>query len=125
MELDLHPDVVADIRALPGEAAMRAAVQAIADLRHGRRAGRPLDYHAGTGDLRDCRKCYFDVPGHDDKPRFRLVFHVISEDAVQVLAAEVITVGERAGLAAYHEAAIRLGRHPTGRAPSGRPDQDG
>jgi hypothetical protein len=118
VQLDLHPEVLDDIRSLPDDAARRAAVQAVADIRQGRRQGQPLDYRAGTGDLRDCRKCYFDVPGRSDKPRFRLVYRVTSEDTVQVLAAEVVTVGPRAGLAAYHEAAIRLGRHPTGSAPA-------
>ena len=71
MNLDLHPDIADDIRSLPDDAARRAAIQAIADVRSGKRVGVDLDYYAETGDLRDCRKVYFDRPGHDDKPRFR------------------------------------------------------
>lgn len=119
MELDLHPDVLGDIQALPDDEAKRAAIRTIADIRRGTREGRPLDYRAGTGDLRDCRKCYFDAPGRDEKPRFRLVYHVLSEDTVQVLAAEVVVVGERDHLAAYHEAARRLGPHPGEPRPAG------
>ncbi|GIG39305.1 hypothetical protein [Cellulomonas phragmiteti] len=122
MKLELHPDVVSDIRALPNEAAQRAAIDTISQIRQGRREGKPLEYRAGTGDLRDCRKCYFDAPGREDKPRFRLVYHVTSEDNLQVLAAEVVAVGERADLAAYHEAAIRLGRHPNDGVPADSDD---
>jgi hypothetical protein len=33
VNLELHPDVVADIRALPDDGARRAAIQVIADVR--------------------------------------------------------------------------------------------
>ncbi|UZN03790.1 hypothetical protein [Cellulomonas sp. S1-8] len=114
---------MSDIRALPSEAAKRAAIETISQTRKGVREGKPLEYRAGTGDLRDCRKCCFDTPGREDKPRFRLVYHVTSEDDVQVLAADVIAVGERAALAAYHEAALRLGGHPTDRVPADSDDE--
>lgn len=114
MELELHPGVQGDIEALPDQDAMRAAIRTIADIRRGNREGAPLDHRAGTGDLSDCRKVLFDCPGREDKPRFRLVYRVTGENTVQVLTAEVVAVGERAGLAAYHQAASRLGRRPAG-----------
>ncbi|WP_456789176.1 hypothetical protein [Cellulomonas sp. P5_C5] len=110
MELTLHRDVVGDIRSLPGTEAQRAAINAVADVRTGRRVGVPLDFHAATGDLRDCRKLYFDVPGTGDRPRFRLVYRVIDEGSVEVLAAEVVAIGVRANLDAYVVSATRLGR---------------
>jgi hypothetical protein len=109
VDLTLHPDVADDIRALPDDPARRAAIQAIADVRRGVRVGIPLDHHGETGDLRDCRKVYFDSAGTGQKPRFRLVYLVTDGD-VEVLAAEVIAVGHRSGLGAYHSAAVRLGR---------------
>ncbi|HEY0217316.1 MAG TPA: hypothetical protein VGC57_13085 [Cellulomonas sp.] len=118
MDLSLHPDVVDDIRALPDDAARKVAVQTIAHVRLGRRTGVPLDYRARTGDLRDCRKVHFDVPGRQQKPRFRLVYRVIDETTVEVLAAEVLAVGLRVDLSAYHDAAHRAGRHPDDRAPT-------
>lgn len=111
MDLTLHKDVVDDIRALPDDLARHAAIQTIADIRRGVRVGAPLDYRAGTGDLRDCRKVYFDIVGAGHKPRFRLVYLVVDE-VVEVLSAEVVAVGVRADLDAYHLAALRLGRHP-------------
>lgn len=86
-----------------------AAIQTVADIRRGARVGEPLDYHPDTGDLRDCRKVYFDSAGIGQKPRFRLAY-VVTDGDIEVVAAEVVAVGHRAGLGAYHTAAARLGR---------------
>jgi hypothetical protein len=109
VDLTLHPDVTDDIRALPDDPARMAAIQTVADIRRGARVGEPLDYHPDTGDLRDCRKVYFDSAGIGQKPRFRLVY-VVTDGDIEVVAAEVVAVGHRAGLGAYHTAAARLGR---------------
>jgi hypothetical protein len=71
-----------------------------------------LDWHVGVGDLRDCRKVYFDASDFEGKPRFRLVYQVLEARKIEVLHAEVITVGERENLSAYHTAAARLSRKP-------------
>jgi len=112
MQLELNPEVVTDISSLPDDAAKRAAIQAIADVRLGRRVGVELEYRADTGDPRDCRKVYFDAPYRNERPRFRLVYHVIDENRVEVIRAEVIAMGERNNLAAYKTASERLGRSP-------------
>jgi hypothetical protein len=113
VKLELHQDVIADLQALPDDGARGAAIRAVADVRAGRRQGAPLDYRTSTGDLRDCRKVYFDTPGSGDKPRFRLIYLITEQDTVQVLAAEVVAVGLRENLAAYVTTARRPGRIPS------------
>lgn len=87
-------------------------------VRDGKIAGDKLDSRAGTGDLGDCRKLYFDPDG-SGKPRYRLVYrytpdeiHAVAVEAVAVeaVAVEAVAVGRRANLDAYQRAIVNLGR---------------
>ncbi len=61
------------------------------------------------GDLSDCRKVYFDEPDYDGAPRYRLVYRLLPNE-VQAVEVEAVATGRRAAMAAYVEAARRLGR---------------
>jgi hypothetical protein len=58
--------------------------------------------------LEHCRKVPFDVPGHNGKPRFRLVYRNDPSD-VSIAVVSVLSVGPRAALSAYRDAATRAG----------------
>ncbi|WP_258059280.1 hypothetical protein [Clavibacter michiganensis] len=71
--------------------------------------GQPLEERAGTADLSDCRKLYFDLDPREERPEFRLVYRLLpNEDAPTTVQA--IAVGYRANLDAYVRAARNLGR---------------
>lgn len=59
--------------------------------------------------LADCRKVPFDLPGWKGKPRFRLVYRNEPSDG-SIAVVTVLAVGERSDLAAYKQAATRLGK---------------
>jgi hypothetical protein len=58
--------------------------------------------------LEHCRKVPFDVPGWKDKPRFRLVYRNDPSDG-SIAVVSVLAVGARTDLAAYRDAASRVG----------------
>lgn len=58
--------------------------------------------------LADCRKVPFDVPGRRDKPRFRLVYRNDPGDG-SIAVVTVVAIGPRSELAAYRQAATRMG----------------
>jgi hypothetical protein len=58
--------------------------------------------------LEHCRKVPFDVPGWDDKPRFRLVYRNDPSDG-SIAVVTVLSVGPRSELKAYRQAAARAG----------------
>jgi hypothetical protein len=58
--------------------------------------------------LKDCRKVPFDLPTWKGKPRFRLVYRNDPNDG-SVAVITVLSVGPRSELAAYRQAATRVG----------------
>ncbi len=103
-----HPFVARDLKELPSDDLRLLALALMKQLRNGNIQGRPLEKRKSTGDLSDCFKILFDVR-EDIPPRFRIVYRKLHR-GVEVLAVEVLSVGERFDLEAYVEAAKRLGR---------------
>lgn len=99
-----------DLFALPSRELMKRALTLLVEVSKGNLAGRALEELVATGDLRDCRKIYFDVD-NDRKPRYRLVYR-LTPDEVRAVAVEAVAVGERRNLDAYVRAAKNLGRLP-------------
>ena len=58
--------------------------------------------------LANCRKVAFDLPTWKGKPRFRLVYRNDPDDG-SIAVITIIAVGPRSELAAYREAATRVG----------------
>ena len=58
--------------------------------------------------LKDCRKVPFDVAGRKSKPRFRLVYRNDPDDG-SIAVITVLSAGPRSELAAYRQAATRVG----------------
>lgn len=107
-KLQALPGFQGDIDALPDIRVKKMAVDMLVFVRDGKVAGVRLDDHAGTGDLGDCYKLYFDPDG-SGKPRYRLVYRWLP-DEIQAVALEAVAVGERADLDAYMRAVRNLGR---------------
>jgi putative component of toxin-antitoxin plasmid stabilization module len=103
-----HPYVVQDLMELPGDDLRLLALSLMKKLRNGNIQGKPLEKRKSTGDLSDCFKVLFDVR-EDIPPRFRIVYRKLRK-GVEVVAVEVLSVGQRFESEAYIEAAIRLGR---------------
>lgn len=102
------PGFQGDIDALPDLATRKMALDMLVLVRDGKVRGQPLDARAGTGDLSDCHKLYFDPDG-SRKPRFRLVYRYTPTE-VTAVAFEAVAVGYRANLDAYQRAIANLGR---------------
>ena len=103
-----HPFVVGDLKALPDDDSRLLALSLMKQLRNGNIQGKPREKRKSTGDLSDCFKILFDVR-QDIPQRFRIVYRKLHR-GVEVVAVEVLSVGERFELEAYVEAALRLGR---------------
>lgn len=103
-----HPLVAQDLLALPDKDLMLLALSLMKKLRNGNIQGEALENRRATGDTSDCFKILFDVR-EDIPPRFRIVYRNLHR-GVEVVAVEVLSVGERFELEAYVEAAVRLGR---------------
>ncbi|WP_240625051.1 hypothetical protein [Kocuria tytonicola] len=110
LKLTKLPGFEEDVLALPRKPhdIAKMALERLVFIRDGAIRGVPLEDHAGTGDLSDCYKLYFD-PVPTRKPRYRLVYRYTPNE-VQAVALEAVSVGEREGLAVYLQAAKRLGR---------------
>ena len=108
LDRSLRPEAADDIRNLPSENLKRRAIQIIIDVSKGELEGRPLEDHPSVGDLSDCRKVYFD-DRDDDKPRFRLVYRLLSNE-VEAVSVEAVAAGRRRLMDVYVQAARRLGR---------------
>lgn len=104
-----QPGIQEDFDALP-PSVREKAMQVFIDVSIGEVAGVPLGELASVGDLSDCFKVYFDVDPEIRQPRYRLVYRLLPEGAVEVVSAELVAVGRRAVLDAYVRAARRLGR---------------
>ena len=103
----LWPEAREDVNALPDRAHRLAAVRVIVALQENPWLGAELRERARVGDLRGLRRVAFDVPGWNDKPRYRVVYRNEPDDVIVEIVA-VIAVGRRERLAAYREAAVRL-----------------
>ena len=103
-----HPLVAQDLLALPDKKLMLLALSLMKKLRNGSIQGDSLEKRKSTGDLSDCFKILFDVR-KDIHPRFRIVYRNVHKE-LEVVAIEVLSVGERFELEVYVEAAERLGR---------------
>jgi hypothetical protein len=103
-----HPYVARDLMELPSDDLRLLALSLMKKLRSGNIQGKPLEKRESTGDLSDCFKVLFDVR-EDIPPRFRIVYRKLHK-GVEVVAVEVLSVGERFELEAYIEAALRPGR---------------
>lgn len=108
IKLVSHPLVAQDILALVDEKLQFLALSKIKKLRDGVLHGTPLEKRKFTGDLSDCFKILFDTR-RDIPPRFRIVYRNLHR-GVEVVAVEVLSVGERYELEAYTQAAKRLNR---------------
>lgn len=100
----------ADLDALPDDVTRKMAIRLANLVRLGKEHGKPLDKRVATGDLSDCLKVYFDpAPVRGQKPRFRLVYRLVTND-MQLVSVQPVSVGRREGLDAYLRAAKNLGR---------------
>lgn len=111
MRLTYRPEIVEDIRSLPSPELQHAATQLLFDVAPGTVIGKELDYRVVTGDLRDCYKVYFGVPGQASTPACRLVYRLLP-NAVEAVAVEAVAIGPRQDLGAHVAAAQRLERIP-------------
>lgn len=72
-------------------------------------SGLELEERAGTADLSDCRKVYFDLDPREEQPKFRLVYRLLPNET-HPRTVQAVAVGYRANLDAYVRAARNLGR---------------
>ena len=108
IKLESHPLVAQDILALGDEKLQLLALSKIKKLRDGTLQGTPLEKRKSSGDLSDCFKILFDTR-RDIPPRFRIVYRNLLRD-IEVVAVEILSVGERYELEVYQQAAARLNR---------------
>jgi hypothetical protein len=100
-----------DIAELPNDKVRKRALEVLGYIANGLERGAPLDARVSTGDLSECRKVYFDLEGHRDRPRFRLVVRLLPNEAMAVTV-EAVAVGRRANLDAYARAIQNLADPP-------------
>lgn len=115
---DHHPQVGADVLALPTPQLQRIALIRISQLTRGELIGKPLGALEGHPDLSDCRKLYFDetdgleVTGRGPVPKWRIVYRlrdaIPGADGRTLL--QVVAVGARSASSVYETAGAQLGR---------------
>jgi hypothetical protein len=99
--------------------AVRVVAEIVAELYSDPWLGQEMRARMRMEVLEHCRKVPFDVPGWKDKPRFRLVYrNDPSDGSIAVVA--VLSVGPRAELTAYRQAAARVGSEERQRRREGR-----
>jgi hypothetical protein len=89
-------------------AAPRAAAEIVRGLHSDPWLGQEMRARTRLEVLEACRKVPFDVPGHQGKPRFRLVYRNDPSDG-SIAVVTILAVGEREDLTAYRLAASRAG----------------
>ncbi len=122
---DHHPQVGADILALPTSQLQRIALFRISQLTRGELRGAPLEAMARHPDLSDCRKFYFDKSQSETRvvggraPQWRIVYRL--RDALPGpdtrMLLQVVAVGARAASEVYQLAGTRLERPRIVQAP--------
>jgi len=100
-------DVPALLAAEPGLA--RVLAEIVRELHFDPWLGQEMRERLRLDVLNDCRKVAFDLPSRRDKPRFRLVYRNDPSDG-SIAVVTVLAVGPRSELAAYRNAATRVGR---------------
>jgi hypothetical protein len=88
--------------------AVRVVAELVATLYSDPRVGQEMRARMRMEVLEHCRKVPFDVPGYQGKPRFRLVYRNDPSDG-SIAVVSVLSVGPRADLTAYRDAAARAG----------------
>jgi hypothetical protein len=86
-----------------------AALAAVEDLSFGRQVGKLLGERHVTGDLSGLSRLRFDVAGRHPL-RFRIVYHPVEDDTVNLPVIEVLAIGERADHIGYRDTVARLDR---------------
>ena len=110
-----------DIPALPDDDVRLAAAQIVRSLYSEPRIGDPMRERYNLRILAGCRKVLFDKESWEGKPRFRLVFrNEPGDEAVDRVT--VLSIGPRADLAAYKQAAGRLGAQRRAKRATPRPE---
>jgi hypothetical protein len=104
----IHTEVATDILKLPDQNIRLLALNTIKGIVTGKIKGSALEDRRSTGDLSDCMKVPFDTR-RDIPPRFRAVYKQ-TDNLIDVVMIEVLSVGERFQLEAYISAALRLNR---------------
>ena len=74
-------------------------------LRH----SQPLDYDPRIGNLGDCRKVYFDENETTRPAGYRIVFRLLPNEH-EPKRIQIVSIGPRANLDVYRQAAARLER---------------
>lgn len=106
--LSFLSDVLGDYQELP-EKLQRRVKELTEQLKEDPLLGKPLEYHANTGDLRDCRKLYFALTTNES-PTHRIVYRLLpSADKPDIV--ELVAIGERQEEEVYQVAVLRLGRN--------------
>lgn len=99
--VQLLPGAKAELAGLGDPAVQRAVLEALLLIERDLEFGAPLERNDVAGDLRGCRKVYFDKPTDDkptdDKPRYRLVYWLAPSEA-NPRRARVLAIGQRRGL---------------------------
>ena len=96
-----------------------AALRVALILRDDPWIGAPLRARDRVGDLSNCRRVSFDRAGWAGKPRYRLVYRSLPDEAT-IEIVQIVAVGPRQGLEAYRTAAARLRAEMRRRLTSGR-----
>ena len=101
VEVAPRPEVDDDLRALASDELRQEALRLLVRLRDEPDLGLRLGKRRDTGDLRGCRKLYF------DEDRHRVVYRLLPTEK-QPETVDVIAVGPRAEMEVYVEAVRRL-----------------
>ena len=109
LPVSARPEVADDLAAL-SPALLRAIRRLLPRLRaEPLRHSQPLDYDSRIGNLGDCRKVYFDA-GETVRPAgYRIVLRLLPDEQTPERI-QIISIGPRANLDVYRQAAERLER---------------
>lgn len=113
--MSYHVEVLDEVRTIDMPALMevdpglgRAVAEIVRDLHVDPWLGREMRERMRLEVLKDCRKIPFDLPSHRGKPRFRLVYRNDLDDG-SIAVVSILAAGRRSDLAAYRQAAARVG----------------
>ena len=99
----VRPEAKEDIRNFSSNRLKLEAMKYILRLEHAPKLGKGLEYHAGVGNLSDCRKIFIDHRRH------RIIYRLIPDEQ-NPTEVDVIAVGPRELLEVYRAAVQRLDR---------------
>ena len=104
--LEFLEDAKRDLAGLDREAQL-AALSVASELRENPWLGVPMRERIRVGGLSECRRVTFDEPAWAGKPRYRLVYRNLPDEATLEIV-QVVAVGLRERLAVYKTAAARV-----------------